>query len=178
MKVPPRIRRLLESKKAVKLDLGCGPSKQADFVGIDTRPLPGVDIVHDLEQFPWPLPDNCAQFVLMSHFFEHVKPWKTLDFMAELHRVCRDGAQVAIAAPYATEYRFVQDPTHCNPSNEATWWYWDCLHPLWGVYRPPVFHVESYELIPVGGMGRDFNCLLRACKPKNGKGCPHQVKPK
>lgn len=168
------IQRLIDREKAVKLDLGCGPSKQRGFVGLDARKLPGVDIVCDLEKFPWPLPDDCAQFVLMSHFWEHLKPWLTLPFMRELHRVCRDGAQVAIAAPYGTEYRFVQDPTHSNPSNEATWCYWDSLHPLWGVYQPPVFHVESYELIPVGGMGRDFNCLLRCCKPKKGAACPHR----
>lgn len=170
------IQRLIDRTKAIKLDLGCGASKQTGFVGLDARKLPGVDIVWDLERFPWPLPADCAQFVLMSHFWEHLKPWLTLPFMAELHRVCRDGAQVAIAAPYAAEFRFVQDPTHCNPSNEATWAYWDNCHPsgLWGVYQPPVFHVESYELIPVGGVGRDFNCLLRCCKPKKGTACPHR----
>jgi len=169
-----QIAALVDRHKAVKLDLGCGSSKQPDFIGIDSRKLPGVDVVWDLESFPWPLPSNCAQFVLMSHFWEHVKPWLTLPFMVELHRVCRDGAQVAVAGPYGAESRYVQDPTHCNPSNEATWFYWDNRHPLWGVYQPPVFHVESYELMPVAGM-RDFNCLLRACKPAKGEKCKHRA---
>ncbi len=175
MTLPKHIEKLVKSKMGVKLDLGCGPNKQKDFLGIDTRALPGVDIVHDLEKFPWPLPDSCAQFVVMCHFWEHISPKVTMQFMAELHRVCRDNAQVAISAPYGVEYRFVQDPTHINPSNDATWTYWDNCHPggLWNVYRPPVFHIANYELIPVGGMGRDFNCLLVCCKPKNGAGCPH-----
>lgn len=165
---------LVERKKSINLDLGCGPSKQQgpDFLGMDYRKLPGVDIVHDLEKFPWPLPDSCAQLVVMSHLFEHIKPWLVLQFMAEVHRVCKDGAQIAVSAPYGVESRFIQDPTHCNPSNEATWLYWDNTHPLWGIYKPPVFHVQSYELIPVGG-ARDFNCLLRVCKPVKGRKCPH-----
>lgn len=166
---------LVAKYTGIKLDLGCGPSKQPDFLGIDTRPLPGVDILHDLEQFPWPLPDACARVVLLSHFWEHLKPWLTLRFMAELHRVCEDGAVVLINGPYANEFRFVQDPTHCNPSNEATFCYWDNQNPLWHVYKPPVFHLEQFELIPVGGMGRDFNAVLRTCKRFLPDGtCPHR----
>lgn len=172
MQVPAKVRRLLESKQSVSLDIGCGPFKQDGFIGLDKRKLPGVDIVCDVEKFPWPLPDSCASTVLLSHFLEHVKPWVFLDLMAELHRVCRDGAQVMAAGPYSVEFRFVQDPTHCRPINEATFCYFDNRHPLWKVYEPPVFHLESFELIPAGG-SRDFNALLRACKP-NGKGCRHK----
>lgn len=165
---------LVKQRGAVRLDLGCGPNKQAeDWIGVDTRKLPGVDVIHDLEVMPWPIPSSCAQTVVMSHFWEHIKPWLTLSFMAELHRVCQDGAQVMISAPYGNGSRYIQDPTHCNPSNEGTWFYWDSNHPLWGVYKPPVFHVEYYERVPIGG-GTDFNCMLRVCKPGRGKRCPHK----
>jgi len=40
----------------MKLDIGCGWSKRAGFVGMDKRNLPGVDIIHDLEIFPYPIP--------------------------------------------------------------------------------------------------------------------------
>lgn len=165
----------LKALSSVRLDLGCGASKQDGCFGIDTRDLPGVDLVHNLETFPWPLPTGCARAVILSHFWEHVKPWLTLDFMQELHRVCQDGASVFLAGPYGVEFRYQQDPTHCNPSNEATFLYWDCNHPLWHVYKPPVFHVEHFELIPVGGMGRDFNAVLRVCKQVKGDQCPHKT---
>lgn len=164
---------LVKRKSSIGLDLGCGPNKQKDFIGMDSRKLPGVDIVHDLEKIPWPLPDSCASTVIMSHFWEHIKPWMTLPFMEELHRVCRDGAQVMIAAPYGYEFRFVQDPTHCNPTNEATFMYWDSTHPLWHVYEPSVFHIEMFDIIPASN-SRDFNAVLRCCKPGKGKKCPHQ----
>lgn len=160
------IQRLLAERKSVRLDLGCGPHKQApDWIGIDTRKLPGVDIVHDLEEFPWPLPDQCARAVVMSHFWEHVSPKKTLQFMEELHRVCAHEALLFISGPYAAEFRFVQDPTHCNPTNQATFCYWDNTHEsgLWMVYRPSVFHLQSFDIIPVGGNFRDFNAVLSCC---------------
>lgn len=174
--IDPKIRRLIRTGATIKLDLGCGPSKQDDAIGIDARNLPGVDIVHDLETFPWPLPSNCARAVVISHFWEHLKPWLTLRFMEELHRVCVDGAGVFMSGPFGVEFRYVQDPTHCNPSNEATFQYWDNMHPLWQVYKPPVFHIEKWTVHPVGGMGRDFNLLYRVCKRWEPDGtCPHKT---
>lgn len=173
--LPPSLAARVQAAKSGRLDLGCGRSKTEGFFGVDQFDLPGVDLVHNLEEFPWPLPDNYARAVVISHFWEHVKPWLTLRFMAELHRVCQDEAHVMIAGPYGVEFRFVQDPTHCNPTNEATFQYWDNSHPLWHVYRPPVFHVEHWELMPVGGMGRDFNAVLRVCKQAKGDQCPHRT---
>ena len=34
----------LASHSGIRLDIGCGANKQPNFVGIDLRPLPGVDI--------------------------------------------------------------------------------------------------------------------------------------
>jgi len=71
----PAIDLLLEkNNQGIKVDLGCGAMKQPGFVGVDNRPLPGVDIVHDLELFPWPLPDACASLVMTSHLLEHLDP--------------------------------------------------------------------------------------------------------
>lgn len=161
-----QIAKKIAAHKSLRIDLGCGANKQAGCFGIDARDLPGVDLVHDLEAFPWPLPDSCARVVFMSHFWEHVSPKKTMAFMAEVHRICEPGAQVLIAAPYGAEFRFVQDPTHCNPSNEATFLYWDKTDAsgLWHVYQPPCFHVDAFDIIPVGG-SRDFNAFLTCCKP-------------
>jgi hypothetical protein len=174
VKVPRRIQQLLAKKKTVRLDIGCGAHKNApDCVGIDIRPLPGVDIVHDIEEPPWPLPGDVARVAFMSHVFEHLTPRKVFPFMAELHRVMEHDGQVLISGPYGVEFRFVQDPTHQRPINEATFCYWDRLHPsgLWEVYEPPVFHLESFEVFPAG-RSRDFAAILRVCKKAS---CQHVV---
>lgn len=125
---PSRNRITVRSHGGILLDVGCGENKRAPhWVGIDKRALPGVDIVHDLEVFPWPLEDGVVMTALVNHVWEHIKPWYTIDFMNELWRVCKVGAQAWISMPYGVSRRFLQDPTHCNPTTETTWFYFDPL---------------------------------------------------
>jgi hypothetical protein len=67
--------KLLSSKGGIMLDVACGENKQGpDWVGMDYRPLDGVDIVHNLLEFPWPLPDSCVLRAVCSHIVEHIPP--------------------------------------------------------------------------------------------------------
>ena len=61
----------------IKLDIGCGPNKEEGFIGIDVRDFPTVDIVHNIEKFPWPLPDNSVSLAISSHVLEHINPGST-----------------------------------------------------------------------------------------------------
>ena len=65
-----------KSKHGIKLDIACGAHKQGDdWVGIDYLPYNGVvDIIHNMEITPWPLPADCVQTSLASHIFEHINP--------------------------------------------------------------------------------------------------------
>jgi len=123
------------------LDIGCGANKQKNFVGLDKRKLPGVDIVHDLEQFPYPLPDECCLTIVGSHVVEHIKPWLMLEFMNELWRIMKLGGQLALSMPYAGSGGFWQDPTHCNGCNEVTWQYFDSRNSLYGIYEPKPWRI-------------------------------------
>lgn len=132
---------LVQHNQGIKLDLGCGANKQPGFVGLDSRALPGVDIVHDFETFPWPLPDRCASLIVASHVVEHVDPHGGvfMRFMDEAWRILKYGGQFMIATPYAGSFGYFQDPTHCNPCNEATWAYFDPLESdgiLYKIYKP------------------------------------------
>lgn len=123
-------------KGGILLNIGCGEEKEPNFVGLDKRKLPGVDIVHDLERFPYPIPDNVCLSIIGSHIVEHIKPWLMIDFMNELWRITKAGGRLAFAHPYGVNELFVQDPTHCNPCSERTWQYFDPNYPLWQVYKP------------------------------------------
>lgn len=68
---------LQKNNLGIKLDIGCGANKQDGFVGMDVRDLPGVDIVQNLEQFPWLLPDESVSFAVASHVLEHINPSNT-----------------------------------------------------------------------------------------------------
>lgn len=133
----------LDQLKSIRLDIGCGENKQPGFVGMDKRNLPGIDVVHDLEVFPWPLEDECCSVIVASHILEHIKPWLTLDIFNEMWRVMKPGGQLAIALPYAGSPGFWQDPTHCNGFNEATFQYFDPAYPLYQIYKPKPWRIEK-----------------------------------
>ena len=130
------VRKIISSKLGIDLDVGCGFNKQPHFLGMDKRNVPGVDIVHNAEAFPWPLHADCCNKILLSHLWEHIKPWLSIDLMNECWRVMKPGGQVLISTPYAGSFGYFQDPTHCNPANEATFTYFDPAYPLYGIYRP------------------------------------------
>ena len=148
MKKDPTIERILkENNLGIKLDIGCGANKQPGFVGMDMRPEPNVDIVHDLETFPWPLPDECVSFATASHVLEHINPYKFVfvNLMNEIWRVLKPHAKFAFVVPYAGSPGYWQDPTHVNPITEVTLAYFDPLDQsgLYRIYRP-----KPWKIIP------------------------------
>lgn len=66
--------RIIEKNQGIRLDIGCGESKQKGFVGIDYFQYGDVDIVHNVEITPWPLPDECVLTAISSHLLEHIDP--------------------------------------------------------------------------------------------------------
>jgi ubiquinone/menaquinone biosynthesis C-methylase UbiE len=150
-------RSFVEAKEANKdkvyLDIGCGENKQAPyFIGIDRREMEGIDVVWDVEEFPWPIPDDVADLAIASHLVEHIKPWLTLQFFDEVWRILKVESKFAIAAPYATSEGYYQDPTHCSPYNQATFQYFDPTFPLWQIYKPKPWKIyKGYPAYSVNG---------------------------
>jgi len=141
---------ILKEHSGIKLDIGCGASKQPGFIGMDYRELPGVDIVHNLEKFPWPLPDKSVLVALSSHVVEHINPHggTFIDFMNEAWRVLKEDGEFLISTPYAGSPGYWWDPTHCNGCTEMTWEYFDPLSPLTGgqfynIYKPLPWKIKT-----------------------------------
>ena len=61
------------------LDVGCGSDKVKGAIGIDHVKLPGVDVVHDLNSFPWPLKDEAFDEIYMNDIIEHLKARKDIE---------------------------------------------------------------------------------------------------
>lgn len=112
-----------QEKKLVKLDLGCGKNKHPDCIGVDIAPGEGIDVVHDLEQYPWPFESDSVDEVIISHYIEHTKD--LIAFMNELGRIMKKGGRCVITAPYYTSMRAWQDPTHTRAISEATFIYYN-----------------------------------------------------
>lgn len=94
------------------VDLGCGNRKEPGALGVDWWPGDAVDLVADLNTFPWPLDENAFDRIVCSHIIEHVAD--VVGFMSEIHRIGQDGALVEITTPHFSSTASWQDPTHCR----------------------------------------------------------------
>jgi len=92
------------------LDVGCGNRKIDGAVGMDREPLNAVDIVHDLDSFPYPQKDNSFDRIVLRHVLEHLTD--VLRVMEEVHRIGKPGALVEIHTPHFTSLNSYNDPTH------------------------------------------------------------------
>ncbi len=106
-----------------RLDIACGQNKAPGFFGVDIAKTKDVDVVWDLEQFPWPFPDNSVDEATCSHYVEHTKD--LMKFMNEVYRILKPGAKILILAPYYNSMRAWQDPTHTRAISEATFLYYN-----------------------------------------------------
>jgi hypothetical protein len=96
----------------LKLNLGCGENHYPGYVNVDKFGTP--DVVHDLETFPWPWPDDAVSEIVLYHVLEHLgqQPAVYLGIMKEMYRVCQPDARIFIAVPHFRHDMFFHDPTH------------------------------------------------------------------
>jgi len=134
--------------QGIRLDIGCGERKQANWVGMDIRRVKGVDIVHDVQKFPYPIKDNACFQILLSHLWEHIEPKHRVSMMNELWRIMKPEGQLLIAVPYFLSFGATQDPTHYTCPNEATFTYFDPGYPLWNIYKPKPWKIirNDYQI--------------------------------
>jgi len=95
---------------ARKLNIGCGTDKQEGFIGIDILDLDGVDIVWNLEKFPWPLEDNSFDYIKACHIVEHIND--LVGFFREILRIASNDAILRIETPHFSSSNSWADPTH------------------------------------------------------------------
>lgn len=105
----------------MKLNLGCGRNPVDGFVNLDRQALPGVDVVHDLEQFPLPFDDDTFDEIMGIDLIEHITD--ALGLMEELYRIATPGAILQFALPYGSSDDAWEDPTHVRPYFIGSWMY-------------------------------------------------------
>lgn len=129
----------------MKLDIGCGSSKKEGFQGVDQLALEGVDIIHNLNEYPYPFEENSVTEIWMDQVLEHMD--SPFDCINELYRICRDGAKVTIGVPYFRSVYSAIDPTHKNHFTAEWFDYFDPDKDYFKKYSysKSKFSIKSFE---------------------------------
>ena len=108
------------------LVVGCGPKPHRrqnthEETMLDCRPFEGVDVVHDLNQTPWPFEDGQFDEVVALHVLEHLQDF--LQFHNEAWRVLKVGGALYIETPLAGANPDLThgDPTHIRCYRPHSW---------------------------------------------------------
>jgi SAM-dependent methyltransferase len=92
------------------LDVGCGTSKLPGAVGLDISAETEADIVHDLDEVPYPIEGESFDQILLQDVIEHVR--EPILVFEELHRIARPGARIQLRTPHFSSVLAYGDPTH------------------------------------------------------------------
>lgn len=94
----------------VKLEIGGGIFPLGDgWVNLDK--IASADVVHNLEECPWPFADDSVDQIYTSHCIEHVSD--PVPFLQECARIGKIGTRVEIRCPAPTAHlAMVADHKH------------------------------------------------------------------
>lgn len=92
------------------LNVGCGQTRLENSIGIDFDPQSRADVIHDLDQYPWPFADTSFERIICWHVLEHLR--NPQQAMGEIHRLARPHALVEIATPHYSSPDSWGDMTH------------------------------------------------------------------
>lgn len=94
----------------MKLNLGCGRDIKEGYVNLDFVKGKGVDVVWDMDNFPYPLEDNKFDEVNYVNIMEHLLyPDKAI---REIYRVSKNNAIINIRTPHYSHPGIWWDLTH------------------------------------------------------------------
>ena len=132
------------TNKIKNLNLGCGRAIKKGFINLDTVRLEGVDVVHNLDKFPYPFEDNRFSYIFIDNVLEHLS--NLIKTMEELNRISEDRGIIEIIVPYFSSIKAFKDPTHRQFFTLKTFDYFTENHP-YNFYTPSRFEVVERRLI-------------------------------
>ena len=163
--------------KKVRLNLGCGPFKEAGYINIDIREDLKPDMVCDSSQ-GIPFPDDSIDEVRCYDFLEHISLGKTMFMMEEIWRVLKNGGRLDAQVPSTDGRGAFQDPTHLCHSEDTevlTTTGFRLFNTLKGDEQIPTLNLETnivspqpvekiqsydYEGEMIHFLGRHVDCLV------------------
>lgn len=132
-----------------KLNLGCGRKKLPGHLNVDRVAEVEPDLVHNLNHFPYPLPDNSFEEVCAYDVVEHLDD--EVAFMNEVCRVARPGARLLLTTPHFSCANAFTDPTHQRQLGCFSFDYFTKGH-QWNFYGSQHFELRHRTIVFVPGL--------------------------
>jgi len=96
-------------EKMKVMDLGYSKRKQKGAMGIDISKDTDVDVVHDLNVFPYSFTDNEFDYIGADNVIEHID--SAVKVLEELHRISKNGATIKIVISFFRSHYIFTDLT-------------------------------------------------------------------
>lgn len=133
-----------EKKEKKVLEIGCGLrpffEKGCKIIHSDKLKLPHVEIVHDLNKFPYPFKNNEFDEIIASHVLEHLDDIPKV--MEELYRILKPNGILKVRVPHFSFVGAFNDPMHKHFFTLNSFDYWDKKTPIGKILNFEVRNIE------------------------------------
>lgn len=136
----------------MKLNLGAGSEPTEGWVNVDWIEQDGIDVVHNLLDFPWPFDDEVADEMKAIDVLEHmpvISPRNeatAIKFIEECHRILKVGGKLTIQVPHHKSPNLWIDVTHIRGYDVRSMDYFDPSTDIgraYGYYSECKFNVTA-----------------------------------
>jgi ubiquinone/menaquinone biosynthesis C-methylase UbiE len=93
--------KILSDNPSLKLNFGGGRQKIPTFTNVDLIKF-GDNIVHNLNEFPYPFKDNSIDSIKAFHIIEHLDNYE--QFLKECLRILKPNGKIHIKVPHFTAH--------------------------------------------------------------------------
>ena len=132
----------------LSLNLGAGSDIHSDMINLDLRPLPGIDIVHDIKFF-WPFPSSRFTSIHANHILEHCP--NLIFQLNQAWRVLKDQGTLFISVPWWSGTWARGDPEHIRQFDHnsfAPFSTWYARYAYLGIKGPWLLHSQDFYTEP------------------------------
>jgi hypothetical protein len=172
-KVSRLIKRFLDSKRGILLDISLGGTPQPRSVTLS----PTGDLKHDPRELPFPLPAACVNTAIVTHVVEYLPPSQFFAWFDELWRVLQPQGVVYLSGPYGGDesHGWLSDPQHQTRVLEQSFAWLDprmpmyALNPSLGRPLPKPWHSLALARVPGTHGTISYNVMLQKAA-MNGNG--------
>lgn len=152
-----RLKQMLDTVfgEKTKIYLGAGTDAKQGFINVDMVNLDGIDVVHNLMDFPYPFKNGIADEIHAIDVVEHLDNYTSdkrpsvVAFVDECYRILKPGGLLYIQTPgWKAEFLWI-DPTHVRGFDIQSFDFFDPDKPFGqstGFYSQSKFSVRAEEL--------------------------------